>query len=80
MLIRGRSSASAWAIGGALDAAIATEKELRERLGYSLRHVAWLPGGRYTYPADAAKIEYFYDRGFPDIFEEPINLPYPSFL
>lgn len=55
-------------------------QELRERLGYSLRHVAWLPGGRYTYPADAAKIEYFYDRGFPDIFEEPINLPYPSFL
>lgn len=55
-------------------------QERRERLGYSFRPVTWLPGGRCTCPADAAKIKYFYNRGFPGIFEEPTNLPYPSFL
>ena len=55
-------------------------RERRERLGYRFRPMAWLPGGGYTYPVDAAKTEYFYDRGFSDIFEEPMNLPYPSFL
>ena len=55
-------------------------QDRRELLGDRFRPMVWLPGGRYTYPTDATKTEYFYDRGFPDIFEKPTNLPYPSFL
>jgi L-ascorbate 6-phosphate lactonase len=37
-------------------------------------------GGSYTYPTDANKVEYMYDRGFHDCFDAEPNVPYRSVL
>ena len=52
----------------------------KERLDYKFHPFSWLPGGRFVYPDDQDKLEYYHDRGFKDRYTHPINLPYKSFL
>lgn len=55
-------------------------KMRRERFGYRFHPLCWLPGGRFVYPDDRNKLEYYHDRGFDDRYTHPIDLPYTSFL
>lgn len=52
----------------------------KHRLQYKFKPFIWEVGGRFLYPDDKDKMQYNYPRGFDDVFQEPINLPYPSFL
>ncbi|MFI3256231.1 MAG: L-ascorbate 6-phosphate lactonase [Psittacicella sp.] len=52
----------------------------KERVGYNFHPFIWQVGGQYTYPTDAHKITYNYDRGFDDVFTNEPELPYTSFL
>ncbi|SER62922.1 L-ascorbate 6-phosphate lactonase [Propionibacterium cyclohexanicum] len=50
----------------------------RDRFDYRFHPFSWLPGGHFDWPADRARIEYLYPRGFTDRFSEPTNTPYPE--
>lgn len=52
----------------------------KHRLQYGFTPFLWEPGGKFVYPRDRAVLEYHHPRGFPDIFEAPTDLPFPSFL
>ena len=52
----------------------------RNRLQYKFKPFIWEVGGKFVYPDDKDRLEYHYPRGFNDIFTNPINLPFPSFL
>ena len=51
-----------------------------ERLGYKFHPYIWQLGGRYIYPSEQDKRRFNYERGFPDAFDEPNNLPFKNFL
>ena len=55
-------------------------KMKKDRLGYGFYPYIWQVGGKFVYPADQAKLEYHYPRGFDDCFTVETNLPYPSYL
>lgn len=52
----------------------------REKFNYQFHPFSWLPGGKFLYPDDQNKLEYYHDRGFEDRYSHPVNLPYKSFL
>lgn len=52
----------------------------KERFAYRFHPFLWQPGGRFVFPDDREKLEYFHNRGFEDRYRYPINLPYTSFL
>lgn len=55
-------------------------KMRQEKFNYQFHPFSWLPGGRFLYPDDQNKLEYYHDRGFKYRYTHPINLPYKSFL
>lgn len=52
----------------------------RDRLQYRFVPFVWDVGGKFVYPGDRDRREYLHPRGFPDAFERPADLPFPSFL
>ena len=52
----------------------------KNRLQYKFKPFIWRVGGKFVWPDDKDKMEYHWDRGPHDVFEDEINLPYPSFL
>lgn len=52
----------------------------REHMAYTFHPFCWLPGGRYVYPRDRNRLEYFHDRGFDDRYSHPIDLPFKAFV
>ena len=55
--------------------------EMRKyKLQYKFEPFIWQVGGKYTYPLDRGKIQYFHRRGFEDCFENEPNLPFKSIL
>jgi L-ascorbate 6-phosphate lactonase len=51
-----------------------------ERFQYGFHPFSWLPGGRFIWPDDEPRREYFHDRGFADHHEYPSNMPYDWLL
>ena len=55
--------------------------EMRKyRLRYEFEPFIWKVGGKYTFPEDLGKREYFHRRGFEDCFVNEPNLPFKSIL
>lgn len=52
----------------------------KDRLQYKFDTFLWEVGGEFTYPDDAHKKRYMYERGFTDAFEDEPNIPFKSFL
>lgn len=52
----------------------------KERLDYRFKPYYWKVGGHYSYPADANKKFFVYQRGFEDCFEHEPNVPFRSVL
>lgn len=52
----------------------------KNRLQYKFHPFIWAVGGKYVYPTDKDKMEYCYDRGFSDCFENEPNVPFRSLL
>lgn len=55
-------------------------EERKAKLAYAFSPLCWLPGGSFTWPEDAHKLEYMYDRGFADHHSYATNPPYPAYL
>lgn len=55
-------------------------KYRKEKLQYQFNPMMWLPGGKFTYPDDIGKLQYYHPRGFNDRYTNNVNLPYKSFL
>ncbi len=52
----------------------------KDRLQYKFEPFIWEVGGEFTYPDDAHRRRYMFERGFTDAFEEEPNIPFKSFL
>lgn len=55
-------------------------RQRRERFDYLFYPFLWQPGGKFLFPDDCKKMEYFHRRGFEDRYSYPVNLPYRAFL
>ncbi|WEV68761.1 L-ascorbate 6-phosphate lactonase [Bifidobacterium sp. ESL0775] len=52
----------------------------RERFDYKFHPMCWMPGGKFVYPDDKGKLEYYHERGFEDRYTHPVNVPFTAFL
>ncbi|MDH5045330.1 L-ascorbate 6-phosphate lactonase [Enterococcus faecalis] len=52
----------------------------RYQFNYQFTPFIWKVGGKFTYPDDQERRQYYHPRGFDDRYEHALGLPYTAFL